>query len=184
MPLRFDHSHIPLYRVVRTSYKDPLDASYSQHRGANRWNTTEFPALYCCCSENVARAVTLDILRFAGLEMDDLKPDVRPQLVEFSWSGEVIDMTSSAGIASAGFPAAYPAHTALKDTQSAAALWREQGWPGVVCRSASMYRLGYSTWEGPHERWSELAIFVDAQNRNAQNQTRLLNRRSNLAWFI
>ena len=54
---RFAHRHRPVYRVVRADWEDPLDASFSRRRPDRRWNTADFGALYCCCSEAVARAV-------------------------------------------------------------------------------------------------------------------------------
>ena len=98
-PVLFDHSHQPVYRVVRRSWRNPLDATFSQRPTAdNRWNTNRFPALYCCCSVTVARAVALDVLRYAGIELTDLRPDVQPRLVEISWSGEVVDVATAAGV--------------------------------------------------------------------------------------
>ena len=103
-----EHTHEPVYRVVRANWADPLDAGFSRRGEGGRWNTPEFPALYCCCSPGVARAVAMDIFRLAGVELSDLVPDARPQLVEIGWSGGVSDMASANGIDSAGFPAGYP----------------------------------------------------------------------------
>jgi len=179
-PLIMDHQHEPVYRVVRAAWADPLDTSFSRQRPDNRWNPPgEFGALYVCCSEPVARAVTLDILGFAGLVLDDLLPAVRPQLVEIGWSGPVVDVASAEGVAAAGFPASYPRGIAYGDTQPAAAVWHRAGREGVVCRSASLLRMGVREWSGPHERWSELAIFV----ANAARKPSLLRRRADLEWF-
>jgi len=76
---RFEHDHTPVQRVVRRGWSDPLDASFSQRRPDRRWNTQDFPALYCCCSVRVARAVALDIFRVAGLELEDLHPPPSPR---------------------------------------------------------------------------------------------------------
>ena len=56
------HNHVPIFRVVRRGWPDPADAKFSQlSRVDNRWNTPGFPALYCCCSETVARAIMREI---------------------------------------------------------------------------------------------------------------------------
>jgi hypothetical protein len=138
-----------------------MDASFSQRAGDRRWNTVEFPALYCCCSVLVARGVTRDLLRLTGAEVEDLQPAFRPRLVELAWSGEVVDVSTPEGIAAAGFAADYPAGVSKRLTRAAATQWHEEGDEGVVCRSASLWRLGFSDWTGSHSRWSELAIFVE-----------------------
>ncbi len=180
-PLTTEHTHLPIYRVVRKGREDPLDTSFSQRAsGNNRWNTPQFPALYCCCSERVARAVTLDVFRLAGMELTDLQPNAQPQLVELSWSGPVIDMVSPGGIHAAGFPADYPERVTKEQTRKAAATWHENGALGVVCRSASLSRQGFSNWIEPHPTWGELAVFVT----NNPAQPRLLLRREDLGWFV
>src|SRR5947199_180585 len=118
------HDHVPVFRVVRRGWAEALDARFSQRRDVdNRWNTPEFPALYCCCSEAVARAIVRDILRITGADIADLQEPYQPQLVEIGWTGEVADMITGEGIASAGFPADYPAHTEHADTRDTAARW-------------------------------------------------------------
>jgi len=174
-----EHEHAPVYRVVRAGWSDPLDASYSQRRPENRWNTAEFPALYCCCSERVARAVTLDVLRLAGIEAGDLRPAWRPQLVEIAWRGAVADMITPEGIRGAGFPAGYPASVSKGATRKAAAKWHAAGINGVVCRSASVFRQGMREWAGTHERWGELAIFA----RKAAVAPVLMRRREDGDWL-
>ncbi|MCX6635012.1 MAG: RES family NAD+ phosphorylase [Acidobacteria bacterium] len=157
-----EHTHEPVYRVVRANRADPLDAGFSRRGEGGRWNTPEFPALYCCCSPVVARAVALDVFRLAGVELSDLAPDARPQLVEIGWSGGVADVASAEGIDSAGLPAGYPEDAAVSQTRRAGAEWRAMGAEGVVARSASLARMGMREWAGGHQRWSELAIFADS----------------------
>ena len=169
-----------LYRVVRRSWADPLDARFSRQQTSNRWNTPDFAALYCCLSEKVARAVTLDLFRLAGLELADLRPEVRPQLVAIEWEGRCVDMCMTESITAAGFPPDYPAGVGVAATQRAAAQWRESGFEGVLCRSASLARLGFDHWIPPHERWSEAAIFVET----ASTPPRLLARRDDFDWFV
>lgn len=173
------HRHEPLYRVARAGWHDPLDVSYSQLRSDNRWNTPEFPALYACCSERVARAVALEVFRIYSLVLEDLPPSTRPQLAELGWQGEAVDVASAEGIAAASFPATYPESVSRSATQRAAAAWHEEGREGVVCRSASLARLGFSDWQGSHEPWGEVAIFV----QNARHQPRLIRRRADDRWL-
>lgn len=176
-----DHAHEPLYRVVRSGAPDPLDVSHSQRRGGGyRWSTPDFPALYCCCSEWVARAVTLEKFRFAGVELSDLQIEVRPQLAEISWSGRVVDVTSPEGVAAAGFPPHYPDGVRKEQTRRAATEWHSTGEVGVAFRSAALQRRGFSHWAGPHQRWSEVAIFV---SNCPQLAPKLLRRREDLKWL-
>jgi RES domain-containing protein len=179
-PLLVEHTHQPVYRVVRRSWVDLLDASYSQSRRDNRWNTSEFPALYCCCSEWVARAVALDVFRLAGIVLEDLQPAYRPQLVEVSWTGRVADVASAGGVAAAGLPPDYPADVNKEHTRGFAVTCHQAGAEGIMCRSASLAKMGFSAWEGPHERWGELAIFT----RNCKRPPRLARRREDLEWFL
>ncbi len=180
MPLTIDHTHRPLYRVVRQSCPDPLDISHSRRRhGDYRWNTPEFPALYCCRTEWVARAVALDHLRFAGVDLSDVQPGTRPQLVEIEWSGKVIDAASAAGVASAGYPRDYPEGVRKEQTRRSAVEWHSIGAEGVVCRSAALQRRGFSHWAGSHQRWGEVVVFV----ANAQAEPKLVRRREGTAWL-
>jgi len=165
MSIFIQHTHEPVYRVVRANWADPLDAGFSLRGEGGRWNTPEFPALYCCCSPGVARAVAMDVFRLAGVELSDLARDARPQLVEIGWSGGVADMASVKGIDSAGFQAGFPEDAASGETRRAGAEWRAMGAEGVVARSASLARMGMREWAGEHQRWSELAIFADSCRR-------------------
>ena len=156
------HEHVPIFRVVRKGWADPIDTTFSQHpKVSNRWNTAEFPALYCCCSETVARAIVRDVFALAGVDLEDLQDDSRPQLVEVHWTGGAVDMISPSGVTTAGFPGDYPKGVGHAVTQPAATGWHSQGFEAVVCRSASRSRLGFNNWVGDHQQWSEFAIFTD-----------------------
>jgi RES domain-containing protein len=179
-PLLVEHTHQPVYRVVRRSWADPLDVSYSQSRRDNRWNTSEFPALYCCCSERVARAVALDVFRLAGIVLEDLQSAYQPQLVEVSWAGRVADAASAEGVKAAEFPPQYPEGVSKEQTRSFATACHEAGAEGIMCRSASLAKMGFWAWEGAHERWGEVAIFT----RNCQRSPTLLRRREDPNWFL
>lgn len=178
LPLTQRHDHVPVYRVIRANWRDPLDASYSQTRTDRRWNTADFPALYACCSERVAAAVARDVFRVGALALEDLRGG-RPQLAEVGWSGEVVDVASVEGVEAAGFPANYPEGVTKETTQRAAAQWESERREGVVCRSASLWRGGYRYWAGSHEPWGELAIFA----RRAQAAPSLLRQRTDLDWL-
>jgi RES domain len=160
-PLFFDHIHQPIFRVVRAGWPDALDASFSKTNIDNRWNTENFAALYCCCSGQVANAVAEDILNYAGVDRSDLQPDYRPQLISIGWSGNVVDVVTADGVSTAGFPPTYPAGVDKFQTRKFAEEWFAASADGVVCRSASMLRKGFSNWTGNHENWSEVSIFVD-----------------------
>jgi hypothetical protein len=161
MSRRHLHHDQPLFRVVRAGWADPLDASYSLTAPDRRWNTPLFPALYCCCSHAVARGITRDLLKLTGVEVEDLQPSYRPRLVELSWKGDAVDVATAEGVAAAGFPADYPSGVSKGLSRASASDWHDGGDEGVVCRSASLWRLGFSDWTGPHTRWSELTIFVE-----------------------
>lgn len=179
-PVLRAHRHKPVYRVVRSGWANPLNASYSQQKPNNRWNTRDFPALYCCCSEKVARFVARDVLKFSGVVFEDLQPAGRPALLEVSWSGRVVDVASAKGIAAIAFPPNYPVGTSREETRAAATKWHEAGFQGVVCRSASLSRQGFSNWREPHQPWGELAIFV----QNTRKGPQLLGIREHREWFI
>jgi RES domain-containing protein len=168
-----------LYRVVRAGWSDPLDATWSQTARDRRWNTADFPALYCCLSLDVARAVTRDLLGFSGIELADLQPAYRPRLVEIAWSGEVVDVATAPGVAAAGFPESYPAGVDRGATRRVAVLWHRQKREGVAGRSASLQRLGFSSWNGPPEAWSEVALFVE----NCRTPPVRLGHRDDAGWL-
>lgn len=174
------HHHRPLYRVVRRDWSDPLDATFSRSVSDNRWNTPAFPALYCCCSEPVARAVATERLQRLSLSLEDLAPDAYPQLVELDWGGTLVDVASSAGLVANGFPPTFPQDTPVGHCQQAAAEWHAQGHQGILCRSASLCRLGWEArWAGDHRPWGETVIFP----RQGTRKPRLIRRRDDLAWL-
>ncbi|HXH06500.1 MAG TPA: RES domain-containing protein [Vicinamibacterales bacterium] len=174
------HDHVPLWRVGARSWTDPLDAAFSRDRPDNRWNTSAFPALYCCCSLRVARAVVEDRWRRLSVDLADLTPDARPELAEIDWAGLVVDVASREGLEAHGFPPDYPAGVDRADCRRAAAAWHDAGCEGVVCRSAALYRLGRETrWEGDHAAWGEVAVFT----ARAERKPVLRRRREDLGWL-
>jgi hypothetical protein len=135
--------------------------------------------LYCCCSEEVASAIAIDVFRATGATLADLQDAAYPQLVEIHWKGEPVDMTVATTIVAAGFAQDYPVGVDHDLTQVAAAKWYNEGANGIVCRSASMARLGFADWRGQHEGWSEIAIYT---NRCPMKPV-VIRRRDDLAWL-
>lgn len=146
---------------MQQGWGDPTDSSYSQTVDDNRWNTRAFPALYCCCSRRVARGVVQE--RFGNdIVLEDLNPEVMPDLAQITWTGEVVDVASPKGSRANGFSRRYPEGATIADCQRAAASWHGDGLEGVLCRSASLHRLGAeSKWASDHQAWGEVAIFTD-----------------------
>jgi hypothetical protein len=81
--------------------------------------------------------------------------------MEVLWSGNVVDVASEQGMIEAGLPPAYPDGVTKDRTRQLAAEWRGAGYEGVLCRSASLARLGFRAWEDPHQPWGEIAIFTE-----------------------
>lgn len=115
----------------------------------------------------------------AAVEPEDLQPDLRPQLVEIGWRGEVVDVVTEEGVAEADFPMDYPTGLALADTQEAAKVWHAEDAEGVCCRSASVHRRGRTSWSGEHQAFGEVAIYPD----NSEEAPKLLRRRGDLNWL-
>jgi RES domain-containing protein len=178
-PRRAPHRH-NVVRVVRAGWTDPLDAGFSRDAKDKRWNTPDFPALYCCCSEAVARAAARDVFRAVGIaRLNELQSAYRPPLIEIAWSGDVVDVASEEGVVAAGLPSSYPAGVDRRATRQRAVEWHAGGAHGVVCRSASLHRVGLSMWAGDHRPWGELAIWTC----NAPREPKLLCRRQDHDWL-
>lgn len=168
-----------LYRVVRRGWADPLDTSFSRLAPDRRWNSASFEALYCCGSEAVARAVTLDLFRFAGIVAEDLQEAARPQLAEIEWRGELVDVYSAEGVEAGGFPPEYPSGAGKDQTRAAAERWRRARREGVMCRSASLARMGQTAWPEPAEPRCEVALWPGAWVR----KPKLIARREGEEWL-
>jgi len=177
-----DHNHQPIYRVVKAHWRDPLDTSFSREKPDNRWNPPgRFEVLYTCCSVEVARAIVQDIWRDEfSISQEDLLDAVFPNLCEIDWSGPVVDVASEQGVKEAGFGYTYPEGVDKAETQAKASEWHGNGHEAVLCRSASRFSLGWRDWSEPHERWGELAIFVD----NAGAEPVLISRRTDREWLL
>jgi hypothetical protein len=116
----------------------------------------------------------------AGVVLEDLKSEYLPQLVELSWAGRVADVASARGLAAAGLPPEYPERVGKEQTRSLATACHEAVAEGIMCRSASLARMGFSAWTGPHERWGEVAIFTGDSRRAPA----LVRRGEDLDWFL
>jgi len=136
--------------------------------------------LYTCCSEDVARTIVQERLKNAGATIVDLNDAAKPQLCEIGWSGQPVDVASSDGIAAVGLPSEYPEAVDKSTTQQMGREWHADGKEGVVCRSASMWRMGQSSWPQPHNSWAEVAIFVE----RCKTEPELLRRRRDLEWLL
>lgn len=168
-----------LFRVVRQGWANPLDTSFSRRTPNRRWNDSAMEALYCCGSERVARAVAFDIFRLAGVVSADLQEEYRPQLVEIRWTGDLIDIYSAQGLAEAGFSGRYPQGISKDQTRAAAAVWHSGGSQGVLCRSASLARIGQTEWPEPAAERGEVALWPS----NSAKKPRLIRRRRDDGWL-
>ncbi len=135
--------------------------------------------LYTACSLAVARCIVTDVFALGAVGVEDLQPEYFPVLAEVNWAGEVVDLASPAGLVEAGFPLDYPHRMEHAHTQPFAAAWHTLGAEGVLCRSASVFRIDHRGWVGPHENWAELAIFVE----NAGQTPKLLRVRPHDEWL-
>ena len=177
-PVRVNHDHVPLVRVVQRGWASPLDASHSLREGG-RWNPPGgFGVLYTCCSEVVARAIAFERLERAGVVLSDLQPASRPQLIEIGWKGSLVDVYSERGVAAGGLPASYPEGVDSDRTRPLGAIWSASRRSGVLCRSAPLSRAGVRSWPADHRPWGEVALFV----ANA-SMPRLLRCRRDLDWL-
>ena len=136
--------------------------------------------LYTCCSEQVARAVVQDRFRLTSTAIGDLTDNMIPRLCEIEWTGPAVDVASLDGIRAAGLPDTYPSGIDKSVTQARGADWHRDGHQSVVCRSASMWRIGWTAWSGLHEAWSELAVFVE----RAKRRPTLVRCRDDLEWLL
>ena len=173
------HEHVPLYRVARAGWADPLDTDHSR-LASNRWNSRGgHRVLYTACSLAVARCIVADVFALGAFGVEDLQPEYFPVLAEVNWAGEAVDLASPTGLVEAGFPLDYPDRIEHHHTQPFAAAWFTLGAEGVLCRSASVFRINHRGWVGPHENWAELAIFVE----NAKETPVLVRVRPDDEWL-
>jgi transcriptional regulator with XRE-family HTH domain len=181
------HEHLPIFRVVRRGWPDAADTRFSQLSDVNIDGIRRAFRRFIAVAPRLWPVPSFGIFclmeasrRFAGVDLTDLQETAQPQLVEINRSGEPIDMVSEAAIAVAGFSRDYPIGSRHSETQRIATKWHKDGGVGVLCRSASLARLGYTDWTGDHAPWSELAIYTD----NSTIRPSVMKRRDDLTWFI
>ncbi len=156
-------------RICQPDRADPLDDTYSQHRGG-RWNPPDsWRTLYL--NEDVVTA-RLNVERFIAdwpYEPEDLRADAGPQLVVAVLPGRqrVADVHSPDGVASVGLPATYPLARSgrLVDHERCQGIGAEvvdAGLRGIRCRSA----------RSPQGAGRELAWFP----ATARSRARMLER--------
>lgn len=124
------------YRVVAPDWIDPLDTPYSKASGG-RWNPAgEFGALYLNADLRVAAANARAQHAGRAIKLFDLLPDARPELVTVQVPPiDVVDASSSAGVAALGFAANFPFGVPWPPCQAVARSARGAGIAGVAARS-------------------------------------------------
>jgi len=179
VPLFITVSHSPLLRVVNAGWRDPLDTSWSAKSGG-RWNTMgTFEALHTFGSRRGARAFAWEKMRLLGVVPEDLLSEAHPQLVELYWNGTVVDVATKDGVRAVGFDEDYPTDVDWSETQPLGAVWHASGHEGVQCRSATLERIGESSWAGAPLDWSEIVLF----SSNTKQAPRLSRRVPGMAFL-
>lgn len=124
------------YRVVAPEWIDPLDTSYSERSGG-RWNPSgEFGALHLNANTRVAAANARARHSGRAIDLFDLLPQARPDLVELEIPTlDVVDACSTRGITALGFDERFPHGVACPACQAIARAAHSTGLPGVAARS-------------------------------------------------
>jgi hypothetical protein len=91
-----------------------------------------------------------------------------------------VDLVTPQGIVANSFPDTYPADLDIHFCQRVASLWHAKGLDGLVCRSASLWRLGMRKWQGDHRAWGEIVIFV----KNSRRKPKRKGWRKDQGWLI
>jgi len=143
------------FRVVDPDWSDPTDTTFSL-AGSGRWNPpVAFGALYLNANESVAAANARARHEKRAIQLFDLLPESRPQLVTFTISEiDVLDALTSLGIADIGFAESFPFGVAWIACQSVALQAHDAGLRGVAARSAAECTATFFHGE-------ELALFDD-----------------------
>lgn len=143
------------FRVVDPAWSDPSDTTFSRAAGG-RWNPPgTFGALYLNATESVAAANARARHAKRAIQLFDLLPECRPQLVTFTVAKiAVCDAMTSPGIADVGFAESFPFGVSWDACQSVAVGARDAGLRGVAARSAAECTATFFHGE-------ELVIFDD-----------------------
>jgi hypothetical protein len=164
------------WRIARAEWRDPLDPTFAQARGA-RWNPPDsFPVLYLNEDNVTARVNLRQFIVGWPYEPEDLRDDTAPVLVGavLPRRQRVADVHTPVGVRAVGLPATYPLdgdgrlvpHEVCQPIGVAA---RERGLRGVRCRSART----------PDGAGRELAWFP----ATARSRAQLVARLAFSSWF-
>jgi hypothetical protein len=130
-------------RVADPGWRNPLDGSHAM-RGGGRWNPPgSFPVVYLCGSVEVARAVVYGRLADQPYGPEDLSRPTAPVLISTRVpTDRYADLLSARGLDSAGLPRTYPRdgrgrRIGWSRCQPAGLAARQEGHPGIACRSAA-----------------------------------------------
>lgn len=135
--------------------------------------------LYTACSSTVALGLARDRFATGLIDPEDLMPGDQPELAEIQWSGVVVDVASTAGVAAAGFVPSYSSGVDHAIAQQTGLSWHGARHEGVLCRSASLARLGMTAWSGPCTAYAETATFTEVCTVNPEQ----VNRRRFADWY-
>jgi hypothetical protein len=164
------------WRIARAEWRDPLDPTFAQVRGA-RWNPPgSFPVLYLNEDTVTARINLRSFIAGWPYEPEDLRDDTGPVLVGavLPRRQRVADVHTPAGVRAVELPATYPLDDAGRLVphavcQPIGAAAKEHGLRGVRCRSA----------RAPDGAGRELAWFP----ATARSRAQLVARLSYSSWF-
>ena len=141
------------HRVADPAWEDPLDGTFAGRLGG-RWNPPgSSPVVYLNASLRVARANVLRKLEGQPFGPEDLNPEGAPVLVTTEVpEGDFADLVTDEGCRAAGLPESYPwedlrteadteygraTKVAWEDCRPVGMRAREEGAPGLACRSAA-----------------------------------------------
>ena len=98
-------------RLAEPHWQDPLDTSFSRHRGG-RWNAPgAFGVLYLNMTERMARLQVEHKLAGHPYDIEDLDPAAQHDLVEVDVAAtDALDLVSAEGLDAVGLPVTYPLH--------------------------------------------------------------------------
>jgi RES domain-containing protein len=139
------------YRVVDRTSIDPLDTSYSKASGG-RWNPPrEFGALYLFATPSVAAANARCQFTRRAINLFDLLPAARPELVTVDVPRiSALDVVTARGVRAAGLPATYPYGVSWPPCQAIARDAYADDVPSVAARSNAEASSGRRTNSVPH----------------------------------
>ncbi len=132
------------FRVAEPGWDGPLDGAYSMIAGG-RWNAPgSFPVVYLNLDRTTARANVDRKFLGAPYSVLDLRPEMRPVLVETTVSeAAFVDAVTDDGLEALGLPTTYPRADDGEPVPRAACqpigerLW-DAGEQGIACRSAAI----------------------------------------------